>query len=128
MVEHIGTDRTGSVRAETEAERPARRCADMPWAGWDEPVPLPSQMRTLLAEFLGADLRPTPSVPEGDGVLAPSPPPPDARAAALAPSRLSAEAVAAFTDAVGPNQVHTDRTARLHRAGGKSTTDLLRRR
>jgi alkyldihydroxyacetonephosphate synthase len=112
MVEHIGTEHTSPAGA--EAERPARRCADMPWAGWDEPVPLPGPVRTLLAEYLGADLRPTPSVPESDAVLA--------------PSRLSADALAAFTEAAGPGQVHTDRSARLRRAGGKSTTDLLRRR
>ena len=106
---------SGQIRqAQTEAERPARRCPDMPWAGWDVPVALPGQVRTLLAEFLGTDLRPSPSVPEGDVVLA--------------PSRLSADAVAAFTEAAGSGQVHTGRTARLRRAGGKSTTDLLRRR
>jgi alkyldihydroxyacetonephosphate synthase len=86
----------------------------MPWAGWGEPRSIPAQARALLAEFLGADLRPAPAVPEDDVVLG--------------PSRLPAAAVAAFAKAVGPGQVHQDRKVRLSRAGGKSTTDLLRRR
>jgi alkyldihydroxyacetonephosphate synthase len=98
----------------TEPERPARRCPDMPWAGWGEPVPLPARARALLAEFLGADLHPAPAVPEDDVVPG--------------PSRLSPAAVAAFGAAAGRAQVHQDRRARLRRVGGKSTTDLLRRR
>ncbi|MGH3159322.1 MAG: FAD-binding oxidoreductase, partial [Streptosporangiaceae bacterium] len=98
----------------TGAERPDRRCPDMPWAGWGDPVPLTAQVRGLLADFLGATLRPVPSVPQSDVVLA--------------PSRLSPAALQAFAGAVSPDQVHRDRNARLRRAGGKSTTDLLRRR
>ncbi len=95
-------------------ERPARRSPGMPWAAWGEPVPLPDQTRALLAGFLGADLRPSPSVAEQD--------------VALPPSRLPAAARGALASAVGGGQVHDDRAARLRCAGGKSTTDLLRRR
>jgi alkyldihydroxyacetonephosphate synthase len=99
---------------EQSPERPAHRAEDMPWAGWDEPRPLPERTRVLLTEFLAAPLRPSPAVAESDVVL----PPP----------RLSAVARQAFTEAAGPGQVHGDRSARLRRTGGKSTTDLLRRR
>jgi alkyldihydroxyacetonephosphate synthase len=95
-------------------ERPARRAPGMPWAAWDEPLPLPDQIRELLAGFLGADLRPTLRVAEQD--------------VALPPSRLPAAARGALAAAVGGGQVHDDRAARLRCAGGKSTTDLLRRR
>jgi alkyldihydroxyacetonephosphate synthase len=95
-------------------ERPERRAADMPWAGWGTPAPLPERARELLAELLGRDLTAEPPVPESD--------------VRLPPGRLSPAALAAFTAAAGPGQVHTGRAARLLRAGGKSTTDLLRQR
>src|SRR5579863_9182982 len=94
--------------------RPARRAPDMPWAGWGEPAPIPPRARELLAELLGADLKPAPSVPEDE--------------VALPPSRLSPAAHRALAAAAGPGQVHTGRADRLLRTGGKSTTDLLRRR
>jgi alkyldihydroxyacetonephosphate synthase len=95
-------------------ERPGRRVPDMPWAGWGDPLPLAAPTRALLAEFLGAALRPAPAVPEDDVVLP--------------PSRLSPGALRAFAEAAGAGQVRADRSARLGRAGGRSTTDLLRRR
>jgi alkyldihydroxyacetonephosphate synthase len=99
---------------EEHSERPRRRTPEMPWAGWDEPQALPADTRALLADFLGAALRPSPSVPEAEVVLP--------------PSRLPAAARQDFAAAVGDGQVHDGRTARLNRTGGKSTTDLLRRR
>jgi alkyldihydroxyacetonephosphate synthase len=95
-------------------ERPGRRGPDMPWSGWGEPLPLPAQARAVLAEFLGAALRPAATVPEDEAVLP--------------PSRLSAEAHSAFAGAIGAGQVSTARSARLRHTGGKSTPDLLRRR
>ena len=95
-------------------ERPARRSPGMPWAAWGQPLPLPERTRTLLAEFLGAGLRPSPPVPVSDVVLP--------------PSRLPAAARRALAAAAGDDQVHDDRPSRLRRAGGKSTTDLLRHR
>jgi alkyldihydroxyacetonephosphate synthase len=105
------------VRAQAgpgQGERPERRSPEMPWAGWGEPVPIPAPVRELLSGLLGAKLRPAGSVPEGDVVLA--------------PSHLSPAAVSAFEAAAGRGQVHRDRATRMSRAGGKSTTDLLRRR
>jgi alkyldihydroxyacetonephosphate synthase len=103
-----------NVQAQHAGARPARRVPGMPWAGWGDPAPLPPRARELLAQFLGADPRPVPAVPEDEVVLP--------------PSRLSPAARQAFAAAVGPGQVHTGRSARLARTGGKSTTDLLRRR
>ncbi len=95
-------------------ERPARRSPGMPWASWGQPQPLPERTRALLAEFLGADLRPSPRAAEDEAIVP--------------PSRLPAAARQALAAAAGADQVHEDRAARLRRAGGKSTTDLLRRR
>jgi alkyldihydroxyacetonephosphate synthase len=86
----------------------------MPWAGWSDPVPLSPQVRELLAGFLGRPPHPTPAVTQDDVVIA--------------PPGLSAAARQAFAGALGPGQVHDDRAARLRRAGGRSTTDLLRQR
>jgi alkyldihydroxyacetonephosphate synthase len=86
----------------------------MPWAGWGEPAPLPAQVRELLAGFLGRQLRPAPAVTQDDVVIA--------------PPGLASAARQAFAAAVGGGQVHQDRAARLRRAGGRSTTDLLRQR
>jgi alkyldihydroxyacetonephosphate synthase len=46
----------------------------------------------------------------------------------LAPSRLPEAARTVLTELLGEQNVHTDREARLRRAGGKSYLDLLRRR
>lgn len=104
----------GEAQAGNAPEQPAQRAPDMPWAGWGTPAPLPERARGLLTELLGGGLRRTPAVPEHD--------------VPLPPSRLSPAALAAFAAAAGPGQVHTGRAARLLRAGGKSTTDLLRQR
>jgi alkyldihydroxyacetonephosphate synthase len=97
-----------------QPERPARRSPGMPWAGWDQPQPLPPRTHALLAEFFGAGLRPAPPIAESDVVLP--------------PSRLPDAARLALAEAAGAGQVREDRKTRLHRSGGKSTTDLLRRR
>src|SRR5579859_326293 len=96
------------------SEAPRRRVPGMPWAGWGDPVPLSPQVRELLAGFLGRRLRPTPAAAQDDVVIA--------------PPGLPAAARRAFAEAVGHGQVHEDRAARLGRAGGRSTTDLLRQR
>jgi alkyldihydroxyacetonephosphate synthase len=95
-------------------EIPRRRVPGLPWAGWSDPVPLSAPVRELLAGFIGRPLRPTPALAQDDVVIA--------------PPRLPAAARQAFATAVGHGQVHEDRAARLRRAGGRSTTDLLRQR
>ncbi len=88
--------------------------AGMPWGAWGPRRPLPEPVRELLGQFLG---------------LAAAPPPPaDAAEVALAPSRLTPAAQAALGAAIGAEHVRTDRAERLRHTGGKSTTDLLRRR
>jgi alkyldihydroxyacetonephosphate synthase len=75
---------------------------------------LPRAVRRHLARELGWSPRATPPVDVDD--------------ITLAPSRLSDEARSVLVDLVGAENVHTDREARLRRAGGKSYLDLLRRR
>ena len=96
------------------SEIPQRRSPGMPWAGWSDPVPLSPQVRELLAGFLGRPLRPRPAVTQDDVVIA--------------PPGLSVAAQMAFAKAVGHGEVDESRPARLGRAGGRSTTDLLRQR
>jgi alkyldihydroxyacetonephosphate synthase len=93
---------------------PAGPPAPMPWGAWGSPRPLPPEVRGLLGQFLGLPPDPVPAVPE-DQVI-------------LAPSRLAAPALAGLRQAAGQDGVHTGRAERLRHAGGKSTTDLLRRR
>ncbi|HEY3734862.1 MAG TPA: FAD-binding oxidoreductase [Streptosporangiaceae bacterium] len=90
------------------------RAADMPWAGWSEPLALPDGARALLQAFLGTDLTPSAATAEAD--------------VALPTSRLPAAAAAAFAGAIGPGHVNSGRPSRLGHTGGKSTPDLLRRR
>jgi alkyldihydroxyacetonephosphate synthase len=87
---------------------------EMPWGAWGEPRPLPAAVLDMLRQFLGLAAEPAPAVPV-DSVT-------------LAPGRLSDPALRALRDAAGPGGVHQDRAARLGHTGGKSTTDLLRRR
>src|SRR5215472_2543252 len=91
---------------------PPRRVPDMPWGGWGEPRPLPDRVRALLQEVLGATIA-------GPGV--------PATGVGLSPSRLPAAARSALAAAAG-GQLSEDRSARMLHTGGKSTTDLLRRR
>jgi alkyldihydroxyacetonephosphate synthase len=93
-------------------ERPPRRVPDMPWSGWGEPRPLPDRVRALLHEILGTTI-PGPAVP--------------AAGVDLSPSLLPAAARSALAAAAG-GQLSEDRSARMLHTGGKSTTDLLRRR
>jgi alkyldihydroxyacetonephosphate synthase len=75
---------------------------------------LPKAARRYLTKELGWSPRATPPVAVDD--------------IRLAPSRLSDEARTVLVDLLGAENVHTDREARLRRAGGKSYLDLLRRR
>ena len=86
----------------------------MPWGAWGSPRPLPPRVRELLGQFLGLAAEPAPPVPVAD--------------VALRPSRLSAAALADLRQAAGPDAVLDGRAERLRHTGGKSTTDLLRRR
>ena len=88
--------------------------AGMPWGAWGPRRPLPERVRELLGEFLG--LAAAPSHPA------------DADEVALALSRLTPAALADLEAAIGAEHVRTDRADRLRHTGGKSTTDLLRRR
>jgi len=86
----------------------------MPWGAWGPARPLPPQLSEPLAQFLGlpADL------------AAPVP----VEQVALAQSRLTPAALGDLRRAAGPDGVRTSRADRLRHLGGKSTTDLLRRR
>jgi alkyldihydroxyacetonephosphate synthase len=89
----------------------------MSWNAWGDPdraTELPASVRDLIASVLGSELRQAPARAEADLVLPPSALPGAAR-----------EALAA---AVGAENVDASDGARVRRAGGKSTTDLLRRR
>ncbi len=94
-----------------------KRAADMSWFGWGDPAraaPLSDPVRDLIARTLGVRLRELPPVSEADVRL-------PARA-------LDQAARGALEEAVGADWVRVDDAARLRHAGGKSTTDLLRRR
>lgn len=89
----------------------------MAWNAWGDPAaakPLSDGIRSLLHQALGVDATPAEELTE-DRVR-------------LRPSALSATDAAALRDLVGAEHCVTDDHARLLRAGGKSTLDLLRRR
>ncbi|HEY6378567.1 MAG TPA: FAD-binding oxidoreductase [Candidatus Dormibacteraeota bacterium] len=91
--------------------------ADMLWWGWGTEAghaPLSEELRALVEQVLGMTRRDTPAVGL-DTMRVP-------------PVALGAAALAALTAAVGPAHVLTEPQARLLHSGGKSTTDLLRRR
>jgi alkyldihydroxyacetonephosphate synthase len=90
------------------------RPGDPPPTDGDLANAVPKAARRYLAKELGWSPRPTPPVAVDD--------------ITLAPSRLSDAARTVLVDLVGAENVHTDREARLRRAGGKSYLDLLRRR
>lgn len=91
----------------------ASRPTPMPWGAWGSPRPLPPEVGELLGQFLGLSPQARP-VPAGQ-VRLPS-------------SRLTGAALADLERAAGPGAVLACRAARLQHVGGKSTTDLLRRR
>lgn len=89
----------------------------MKWNAWGDPAsakPLSPGIRSLLSQALGID---------GTGVDEPT-----LDQVRLRPSALSAADRDGLGAVVGPEHVTTDDRARLLRAGGKSTLDLLRRR
>ncbi len=89
--------------------------ATRPFARWaDAPIPpLADHVRAWLTERLGP-LTPAPAADPADWDLP--------------GSGLAEAALAALREAVGPEQVRTDRLARLRCAGGSSYDDLLRLR
>ncbi|MFW0151632.1 FAD-binding oxidoreductase [Mycobacterium sp. smrl_JER01] len=89
----------------------------MKWNAWGDPAsakPLSPGIRLLLSQALGID---------GTGVDEPT-----LDQVRLRPSALSAADRDGLGAVVGPEHVTTEDRARLLRAGGKSTLDLLRRR
>ena len=89
----------------------------MVWDAWGIPsghAPLPEKIRTLLVQVFGVSGESMARRDEGNVPL---------RASALSQAHLTG-----LSAVVGPEHVRTDHRARLLRAGGKSTPDLLRRR
>jgi alkyldihydroxyacetonephosphate synthase len=89
----------------------------MLWNAWGDPAAaktLSAQITTLLEQALGIDNSPR-SEPTVDEVR-------------VTPSALAAKHQARFAQIVGTDHISVDDHARLLRAGGKSTLDLLRRR
>ena len=89
----------------------------MQWNAWGDPAaaaPLSPGIRSLLNQALGID---------GTGIDEPS-----AEQVRLRPSALSSADRDGLAAIVGPAHVIVDDRARLLRAGGKSTLDLLRRK
>lgn len=100
-------------------QRPAARTGAMSWYAWGDPdraAPLDPNVRALIAQTLGAELRDLPPVPE-DAVRLPAP---------ALPAAARADLVAAVGGDAG--RVRGDRAARLRHGAGKSTPDLLRMR
>jgi alkyldihydroxyacetonephosphate synthase len=97
--------------------RPSRRVPDMLWDAWGVPdrrVSLPDGVAALLEQAMHVRAGERQRVAEPD--------------VQLPPSRLPAAAAEALRRAIGTEHVRTDPHARLLRAGGKSTLDLIRRR
>jgi alkyldihydroxyacetonephosphate synthase len=87
----------------------------MIWSGWDDrSEPLADDLRALLQETLQ--------------VTRPRTPPVDETAATMRPAQLPPAARQALVAVVGAAEVRDDSPTRLRHAGGKSTTDLVRRR
>jgi len=89
----------------------------MQWNAWGDPAAakaLPPGIRTLLSQALGID-GPGPDQPSADQVQ-------------LRPSTLSQADREGLSSIVGAANITFEDRARLLRAGGKSTLDLLRRR
>ncbi|WP_158167333.1 FAD-binding oxidoreductase [Mycolicibacterium smegmatis] len=88
----------------------------MKWNAWGYPQaakPLSDGIRALLQQALDVTESPIPEISPDD--------------VTLRPSALTATDRDALTAVVGEGYCHTDDTARLLHAGGKSTLDLLRR-
>ncbi|WP_099021929.1 FAD-binding oxidoreductase [Mycolicibacterium palauense] len=88
----------------------------MKWNAWGDPAlakPLSDGITSLLRQALGVDAEPAPELS-----------PDEVR---LRPSRLTPQHRGALGEIVGAENIATDAAARLLRAGGKSTLDLLRR-
>ncbi|MDX6287952.1 MAG: alkyldihydroxyacetonephosphate synthase [Frankiales bacterium] len=91
--------------------------ASMVWHGWGDPARrtgIPPKAMAMLRKELGLSATSTP--PVGEPALR------------MRPSALPDTAAQRLTDVVGPDNMRTDREARLLHAGGKSYPDLLRRR
>ncbi|MGE0215878.1 FAD-binding oxidoreductase [Mycolicibacterium sp.] len=89
----------------------------MQWNAWGDPAaakPLSDGIRTLLQQALGVGADPVPE--------------PTLAQVRLRPSALSRTDRDALSAIVGPEHLIVEDRARLLRAGGKSTLDLLRRR
>lgn len=89
----------------------------MKWNAWGDPAaakPLSDGIAALLRQALGVDGNPVPAVGLDD--------------IRLRPSCLSPTARAALADIVGEPYCAYDDRSRLLRSGGKSTSDLLRRK
>jgi alkyldihydroxyacetonephosphate synthase len=87
------------------------------WWGWGEPAahrPLPSGIRSLLAQTLGAACRDTPPVAPG--------------ALRLPAVRLARDARETLVGLLGPARVQDDAVSRVRHCRGRSTSDLLRLR
>ncbi|MBV2366478.1 FAD-binding oxidoreductase [Streptomonospora nanhaiensis] len=97
---------------------PTHRVGEPAWDAWGDPTRahrLTDDQRALISQVLGvAAATDAPRTPETE--------------LRLPRSALSPAARAALAAAVGPAHVNTRPAARLRRAGGKSTPDLLRRR
>lgn len=88
----------------------------MKWNAWGDPAaakPLSEGIKLLLKQALGVDAPTTPEVEPGE--------------VQLRPSALAAADQAGLAAIVGAGHLSTENHARLLRAGGKSTLDLLRR-
>ncbi len=87
----------------------------MIWSGWDDGYqPLADDLRALLQATLQVTRPQTPPVAES--------------ATTMRPARLPPAARQALVAIVGAAEIRDDSPTRLRHAGGKSTTDLLRRR
>ncbi|HLR85727.1 MAG TPA: FAD-binding oxidoreductase, partial [Nocardioidaceae bacterium] len=94
----------------------AARRGPLAWDAWGDPdraYSLPAQMRSLIAEVFHADATETTGL--------------DENAVHLRPSELGHHDHDGLTALVGDGGVSTEHADRLRHAGGKSTSDLLRR-
>ncbi|MFR9756391.1 FAD-binding oxidoreductase [Streptomyces sp. TR06-5] len=96
---------------------PRTPVGEMVWNAWGAPegaTELSGPVRDLVASVLGVPLDDVPACPEAD--------------LPVPPGALPAPVREALAEVVGAGNVDTSDAARIRRAGGKSTPDLLRRR